>query len=251
MSQEQRIKEYVEQANWEEPEKMNTLFRKLRDDYYQDASLPYKAIFDQIEDLNPVLAEKYFKKGKQRRDDRSLGTFAMDIYDGHVKERTIKDAWMAKWGKDYLGGQEFTPSGIDSSGALILKCDVATPDYQLTEPHPVFGCFMEMKSNVCDWKFTYKTVNLNEYRQRRSSVLTVFLTNSGEWKMFCLFTPDEINRLASKIESIDIRFEVGSKPAIQLHWGMDDVEIKNKRLRNALSPKSLPLEEYCGIIKRI
>lgn len=249
----QKIEIYLKRANWNDALAMNVLFKELRDEYDQDRNFPYREVLDRIEKIDFTAASTYFPKGRQRRDGRSLGEFGIDIFGGHCLERRTKDVWMQHYGQEYLGGRDLIKYGVDDSGALLIKVrgvKIEKPDCKFNDPHPVYGNFLELKTNkYCEWKSTFKIINLREYVRSQSSILSVYLQR-GDLKVFALISPVEVETILTKTDHFEIRKEIGGKEAIQFHWALSDDEVKEKRKQGVLSHLSLPLDDYCAVVKR-
>ena len=247
------INEVVDQLklDWDDHEKVNKKLHSLFALYHKNQKFPYREVLDKIQELYPEETKKHFR---YRMDNRSLGEFGMDIYKGHLLERRIAERWMDIYASEHFGEVTSECVGIDDRGCLLLetgqsKDEMKRPDY-LLQPNNIL---IEIKSNVCDWKFTPKVADLKHYLKNNAHVLAVCssggpLSEDGSnWSCYFVISPEQIKKMLDE-GTVVKRREVGSKPAIQFHWNLTTSAVKNKRQHyDRLDYTSLPLEDFCEI----
>lgn len=195
----------------------------------------YKTFWDDYEDARRPFVQSQFK---YRKDARTLGTFAIDIYETSRKERAEFNRWLNLHGDKYFSVNTFFSTGVESTGKLVLeegyKADFKKPDFCLTGSN-----YVEYKTNKFDHIATYKVEDLKVYNDYQAYVLTEFY-NRGKYSGYCLFTPDNLKTIVNKISAQELTTfpfaPFGYKPSVQFYT----------KGRN--SDRSSPLNEYCDHI---
>lgn len=237
--------------DWSDNEKVNNIFKYLFKAYHKNNKFPYSHIFDMIEKHYPKEVSKHFR---YRKDKRSLGDFAVDMYDGHLRERRIAEWWLQNYGEKYFSkNMSYECVGIDDTGCILLENgsreDMKKPDYLIKNTNT----YLEIKSNPCDWKITLKLSDINHYLGLNSYILIAcskgkFETEGVNCSCFILLSPEQTKKMISDAAVLRDRFEVGNKPCIQFYWGLTEDERKEKIRNGRLSEKALELTKYCEIV---
>lgn len=243
------LNKYFQSVDWNDVDKINSIFKLLFIHYHKNNNFPYKNILNKIEKFLPV---KFKNQFLYRKDNRTLGEFGIDIYNGHLIERNIANWWFANFGKKHFGDDFiYECVGIDDTGTLLLedktKNEMKRPDY-LIKPNT----YVEIKSNVCDWKITPKLSDLKHYLSLNSYILIVcsygkFKINGENCSCYILLNSNQYDEMIKKSIILNNRFESGNKPCIQLYWGLSEEERKTKIIDNKLSSKALNLKDFCEI----
>ena len=195
----------------------------------------YISFWDTYEDNNKALVNSHFR---YRKDSRTLGRFAADIYECSQKERKDFEAWLNSHGSKYFTNLTCTPTGVDVTGKLVLergdKLDFKKPDFQVENQ------YVEYKTNNFDHIATYKVEDLKIYHEYESYILTDFY-NKGKYSGYCLFTPQNLKNVIDALETNKINSfpfaPFGYKPSVQFYT-------KRKVGREF----AVALEDYCSYI---
>jgi len=240
-----------ENLDWSDPQKINSLFKLLFKSYHKDKKFPYEKILNDIEQKHSKEIAKSFK---YRKDGRTLGQFALDMYNGHLMERRIAEWWFKSYGNKYFGKDlDYECVGIDDTGCILLqtnsKEDMKKPDYFIKNKNT----YLEIKSNPCDWKITTKLADMKHYKSINSYILIAcskgkFESKGGNCSCFILISPEQCENMIKDSVVLNDRFEVGNKPCIQFFWGLSGEERKTKIINGRLSSKALDLTNYCEIV---
>jgi hypothetical protein len=192
----------------------------------------YLKFWDEFNQKHPDFCKKNF----YRRDFRSLGQFALDLYENAADEANNFDKWFHTHGSKYFKSKKYENFGAEASGMLLYKEDNqrGNPDFILSD-----GTKIEYKLNYATCrKGTYKVADLRSYLEHGCYVLTEFIIKDHNYG-YVLMSPDEIKRIMDavkeqKIEVFNFR-GMGYKPAVQFY-------IKTKA---GTEQQSVPLTEYC------
>lgn len=170
---------------------------------------------------------------------RTLGEFALCIYDGTIRERFLIDLWgdaIKKAGNYSV--MNISDAGSDNTGKVyILQQNSRGADY-------IVSCVgkgvladgvhsIEMKFAPSNKKLTYKVADLKNYYNRSESILTIIGDNSGigpngkthlntlkkeeinlkdfQW---CFFGPDTIEKLLMLPTKIE--YTMGGKECVRI-----------------------------------
>lgn len=153
--------------------------------------------------------------------DRTLGDFALEIYQGHRGECEAVGAWrraMLHTGR--FTQLDLADNGTDNSGRLVLDWKMVSQkaDFKLTARGgsliPDGTHLLEVKvNNRGAHKATYKLHNLREYHAQGCYVLTVWHDfGAMSWG---LFGPPEIDRMLADLPLAAYR-EIGGNVGVQL-----------------------------------
>lgn len=133
-------------------------------------------------------------------DVRTCGEFALEIYDGVQREKTIINAWidhMIKSGHMTKCGLQ--DNGMDNTGCVQYeRTNVnSNPDFILDiEECPMFPQKMKLEVKINTWgtaKATFKVHNLEEYLKQNASLLMIWLEQpESSWT---IITPEQIKQL--------------------------------------------------------
>lgn len=192
----------------------------------------YLQFWNEFSEKHPEFCQKNFG----RRDVRTLGQFALDLYENAAAETNNFDNWMQEHWKKYFKTKKYASFGAEASGMLLYKEDNqrGNPDFILDD-----GTKIEYKLNYATCrKATYKIADLKSYLQHECYVLTEFIIKNHNYG-YVLMTPEEIKNImeAIKNEKIEVfNFRgMGYKPAVQFY-------IKTKA---GTEQQSVPLTDYC------
>jgi hypothetical protein len=168
----------------------------------------------------------------RRRDRRSLGEFALQVYDNTKREKFLVAEWCNQW-PDRLYVIE--DHGISNDGRLIIdtSANKTVSDYVLKNGAEVVR--LELKFCPCQWKLTYKKADLLAYLKENASVLTI-MGNTGmigpngdpdsdkpltlpDGMKWILMESEDIMLIMDEVPVRPHR-EVGGKPGYQLFKNM-------------------------------
>lgn len=239
-----------ELIDWNDPIKVNSVFKLLFHNYHKNKNFPYEFILNKVYEK---LSSKFRDQFTYRKDNRTLGQFGIDLYNGHLIERQIADWWFKNFGKKYFGNQfTYECVGIDDTGTVLLenktKNEMKSPDY-IINPDCIY---FEIKSNPCDWKITLKVADLKHYLSLNSYILIVcsngkFESIGKNCSCFILLSPSQYEKMMKESVILNNRFECGNKPCIQFYFGLSEEERKTKIMMNKLSSKALNVVDFCEI----
>lgn len=189
---------------------------------------------DRLNKLAPDVPSQYKRSVDRRRDSRTLGEFALQVYDNTKREKFLIEQWCGQWPDKEYG---IIDHGIANNGCLILdtsKCK-SVSDYKLYVwkggNHGYESSLLEIKFCPCQWKLTYKQADFAAYLREESLILTIM----GDTRMlgpngdpdnnqplqlpaglqWILMGASEINHIMEKIP-VRMHREVGYKPSYQL-----------------------------------
>jgi hypothetical protein len=192
----------------------------------------YKDFWDTFDSVQPEFSKRNFR----RKDYRTLGQFALDLFLNADKETSNFSSWWNKHGVKYFGNMTYESYGADASGMLLFASDPlrGNPDFILSDESKV-----EYKINNRNTRTaTYKMADLRSYESFGCYVLTEFIIE-GKNHGYVLMTPEDIKGMLraaenKKIEIFNFR-GMGFKPCVQFY-----VTEKSGTER-----QSVPLRDYC------
>lgn len=181
---------------------------------------------------------------RRRMDGRSLGQFALSIFDHTIRERFLVREWAAMTGRCKVIGDD----GISNDGRLIIDArgrrDIA--DYRM---HGRFGPFLlEMKAAPHDRFFTYKVDDLDRYEKHGGIIV---LTLVGTQKLGsggdpdiepCLDLPDGLRWFVMDASRIGLFRESGEAGHHKGFGGKPTVRLYRRRFKGIVS-----LREWGGV----
>lgn len=251
----------AEQAlNWSDTESVNEVFKEIYDQFDTRVltEFQYEQVFNRIQARYPEEVRQHFLNRADARKPRSLGEFAVDIYNGHKNQEAIIEYFLSNLAQKYFptNGVPVTAknTGVASAGYLILNDGNGEargmPDYLLLPADKP----LEVKSNPCWWKATYKKDDINGYSRKKAYVLTCCSCGKRIYadgkNIVCVFviSPEVLDRMIAQ-SVVTKRWEVGHKEAIQFWFNMDDIMRLNKVRADGdkLSGRALRLEDFVEI----
>jgi hypothetical protein len=175
----------------------------------------YREAFDALYDEVP---QRFRRAIDGRRDRRSLGEFALDIYDTTRRERELIADWNERnhllfrvecLGSDDAGIVVFDPRNLSSNADYRVSCGGSS--YKL-----------EVKFCPTLAKLTYKVKDLRAYIMADAYVLTVMYDRRALGEVvdparlrWTLMTPAIMKRLLDEIP-VRNHWEMGRKPSVQI-----------------------------------
>jgi hypothetical protein len=201
--------------------------------FYQEMN----ALFDRLSPASQGKLRRRMDWSKKNKG-RTLGEFALLIYDSTIRERFLIESWLEllKENGNYkvLG---ITDAGGDNTGKVYLSPPASRgADYIINcvgDGYLTSGIHnIEIKFAPSDAKLTYKVADLKNYLERGESVLTIIGNNmigpNGKTHLNTLerkeinlqtfqwtyFTPQIIQELL--LLPVTERYEMGGKPCIQI-----------------------------------
>jgi ribosomal protein L30E len=225
----------------------NELFLLLESKQINEAT--YGRAFDTIELEYPNV----WKSLGNRPDNRSLGRFALDIYETAKQQEADAQWFFSTHGKKFLSSpMNIVDFGIDNRGKVIFgnNSEIKNPDY-LNKGHDEF---IEIKSNwVAPVKGTYKKHDLENYATY-SNVQIITVNRDRRTKEVIYFARIPLKNICNIIENCDSykRKEVGYKLAYQFYmphkknydFGLTEGDRINFIANNRLHPKAKPMDEF-------
>lgn len=220
------------------PRTMNNYWVKQRDFdslYYEftasQTPLTRVGYVKQINALWNAIDPKHRPSLQRRKDKRSLGEFALQVYDCTIREKFLLTEWLKSLGREGVKVEDY---GVANDGRLILdeNSDRGRPDYRLTSVKGTWK--LEVKFCPVQYKLTFKVCDLKSYARADALVLLIM----GETRMigpngdpnsskplavpeglrWCLFGRKTIRRMLKELP-VKLHKEVGGKPSIQLRGG--------------------------------
>lgn len=195
----------------------------------------YDALFTQIPEKDRKNLERRMDKTNGFKG-RSLGKFALTIYDSTLREAQLIDAWVSMM----LEKGEFTElyienAGIDNSGLLLIGVYSTKADFVIYSKGgkilPDGQHQIEIKFCPTLKKVTYKVDNLVNYVNQNTYVLTIIsdgqvggngnpahdgrIEFSADKFAWVIFSPLLIQRMLDEIPH-EHKFELGNKLCVQL-----------------------------------
>jgi hypothetical protein len=195
----------------------------------------YDSLFSLVDSKDKKNLENRLDKTKNQQG-RTLGKFALQIYDATFREKLLINSWVTMLLEDgHFEEVYIQDNGVDNSGVVLLNVNNSKPDYIL---YTKGGTVIPDGSHKVELKFapgfnklTYKVDNLESYQRYDSYVLTIInvgkMGGSGEpthdgsinlnysLMGWTLFTPEIIRRLLDELPHQHY-FELGNKKAVQI-----------------------------------
>lgn len=137
-----------------------------------EGAIDRSAYIEAIDALYPQIPKNLRADVDRRRDRRTLGEFALHIYDSTAREAFLVREWAALL---YGLGLRLVDNGVGNSGRLVL--DTAgrggEPDFVLRFPERSYR--LEVKFGPTPRFVTYKVDDLVNYTQRDDTVVLTIL----------------------------------------------------------------------------
>jgi hypothetical protein len=175
----------------------------------------YKEAFDSLYDQVP---QRFLRAIDGRKDRRSLGEFALELYDATLREKTLISQWNERnnlkltiecLGSDDAGVVIFDPKNLSSQADYRVTCGGSS--YKL-----------EIKFCPTLAKLTYKVKDLRAYILAEAYVLTIMYDRRSLGETidpsrlnWTLMTPAIMKRLLDEVP-VRNHWEMGRKPSIQI-----------------------------------
>lgn len=178
----------------------------------------YRDYWDSYAQKNPEVLKNF----RQRKDNRTLGEFAVELITSKQYEQDIINKWITKCNMSDLGSRIYGVSpiscifnGVEESGQLVLqngnRKKFKKADYlilPLRKP-------LEIKHNPSIAKITFKINDLSYYKKENADIL---IEMGG--KFLTYFTVQQYSDIlvyAQQNDKIDRMREMGWKPCCQLY----------------------------------
>ncbi len=195
----------------------------------------YDALFSLVDSKDRKNLENRLDTTKNQKG-RSLGKFALQIYDSTLREKRLIDSWVSMLlENEYFEEIYIQDNGVDNSGLVLLNVKNSKPDYILYtkggELLPDGSHTIEVKFAPGFNKLTYKVDNLESYLKYDSYVLTIINSgkmggsgdpqHSGKIDLdyslmgWVLFTPETVRKILQSLPHQHY-FELGNKKAVQI-----------------------------------
>jgi len=150
----------------------------------------YHDLFTELEkNLHNFCDSRELNNVLKRMDWRTLGEFALMIFDNTIREKILTDAWVEMCeSSGLLGSAMLADNGMSNNGLIIFSLKFVNHDSDFIikvegsqlEEMPDGEHKLEVKYCPTDRFLTYKARDLESYVRQKSLVLTVM----GENKMF-------------------------------------------------------------------
>lgn len=214
----------------------------------------YKANLNALADKFPEDVKKAFG---YRKDVRTLGDFALEIYDQTaINEKKCFNFWNDGFSKNHFNETDFISSGIDQDGKLIWnksssKDEGKSPDYFCKKNN----FYLEIKYSPCHFKNTFKTSDFLHYNKLGNTyVLSVTCRTftpsffEGAFNHYVLITPEQIKNICEDIENSKLlqfpcKKEYGGKPGIQFYF-CEEQERITRISKGSLSETAVHYSNY-------
>lgn len=210
----------------------------------------YKYLLDEFEHQN---ADFVRSTSGYRLDRRSLGQFALGIYENMFVERAIAELWFKKHRKKHWSSAKaLEKSGIANDGRLVFergdKSAFKTPDY-IIQP---LGIFVDVKHCCCLHKATYKVADLEHYIDVGAYVLTghyKYPFAKSNLEFYTLMSPEDQQKILDAAKEIRANREYGGKRAVQLENCPDEKFKEQKVKQGKLDGDSLKMTDFLKIYR--
>lgn len=144
--------------------------------------MEFHDLYDMMEkNLHHFLKDKELANVLKRMDNRTLGEFALKIYDNTLRERILAEAWLnAVKDRGLVKTMKLKDHGMDNRGTIVFSLDkinhqsdfiavttgskIAIPDGE----HP-----LEMKYCPTDYRLHFKAQDLTAYAKSKSYALII------------------------------------------------------------------------------
>lgn len=178
----------------------------------------------------------------KRMDQRTLGEFALKIYDNTLRERILAEAWINSCkSRNLVKTMKLKDNGMDNRGTILFKIEhlshksdfmAITEGSKLAIPdgtHP-----LEMKYCPTDTRLHFKEKDLISYRNTKSYALIImgkksmigsngnpteeFQMNISDLKLcsWGILTPEKISEMLNTLPSCIYDGYMGRKPCIRV-----------------------------------
>lgn len=223
-------------------------YQTLSDEIFYDLEagrITRREFYDRYNELFDKIPEDAKKNLKRRMDfgfgrqGRTLGQFALSLYDNTKREALLVYSWAEMINITMKTGVTLSNLGVENSGRLLINSRDGKPDY-LMEVNKT-GCIgnkehytkrpLEVKFTGQLKKLTYKVKDLESYIKNNALVLTIIsdgmvgpngdpddnspLAIDASKLQWFTMNPKLMQGLLENIPIRDYR-EMGWKPAIQL-----------------------------------
>lgn len=211
----------------------------------------YRYLLDEFEHKNSELIRRI---SGYRLDRRSLGEFAVAIYENVVIEQSIIELWLKRfWKRHFPERQQLQSTGMESSGLLVFeqkntKGLFKEPDFKLNPS----GMSVEVKSCPCTYKATYKTKDLEHYISIGAWVLTghyQFPFRKSNLQMYTLLSPEDQQKLLDTCKEFSGHKEYGSKKSVQMHNCPDEKFLEQKIKQGKLDKGAVEMSHITKVYK--
>lgn len=110
------------------------------------------------------------KSLQRRKDRRTLGEFALQVYDSSMREKFLITEWLKILGREDVRIEDY---GIANDGRIIMDPDgeQGKPDYRIISDKGVFK--FEVKFCPTAAKLTFKSGDLHSYIDHDATVLII------------------------------------------------------------------------------
>lgn len=208
---------------------MTTLQGKLNwlYDAYLDKKMSKAEYALSIDSFAKTRPEEVSREFGYRKDNRSLGEFAVHMIDQMEIEKEVIRDWTYNFGVDYFGSEvQFEYSGISQNARLI--CESSSTKDEIRKPDLLVKLgdkryYVEIKQCPVLYKATYKTSDLKHYHSLGNTYMVTAHTK-GKFdpervEFYTLLTPDALAKLLEDgrqgILKSEKRREMGYKKAVQ------------------------------------
>ncbi len=205
--------------------------------------LEFHNLYNELEkQLHNFLNDKELSNILKRMDNRTLGEFALKIYDNTLRERILADAWVeACKSRDLVKTMKLKDNGMDNRGTILFSMDRLShkSDFMATTegsklPIPDGQHPLEMKYCPTDTRLHFKVQDLKSYCDTGSYALIImgkksmigsngnpmqeFQMNVSELNLcsWGILTPTKIKEMLDTLPACRYDGYMGNKPCIRV-----------------------------------
>ena len=204
----------------------------------------YHDLFNEMEkSLHKFLSDGDLSNIMRRMDWRTLGEFALTIYDSTARESLLTKAWAAGCLERGLGVISLKDNGMDNEGKIAFKRQYVShkADFLVTIENSKLAIpdgthAVDIKYCPSSYFLTYKVADLESYIKDKAYILTFLDENKmlgangnpdanddisiedieiGQWG---ILTPDAMKKMLERLpqERYGQKYN-GNKPSVRLH----------------------------------
>lgn len=206
--------------------------------------LEYHDLFNKMEkNLHHSCTDRELQNVMKRMDWRTLGEFALTIYDNTKREKLLAETWVDMCqAQGLFESAVLQDNGMANNGRIMfaLKSINHEPDFKITIIDSDFEIptglnKLEVKYCPSDKFLTYKEADLKSYISKNSYVLTVmgenkmlgangnpnaddkFVVDDLNISTWIIMTPDMMRDMLNEIPVRSFQGYMGNKPSIRLY----------------------------------
>lgn len=215
-----------------------------------------------VEVDNKPLGNRFY----HRKDGRTLSALAVELIKDYTNSHLLANLWLPEFGQKIWPGYKslsVRDNGVGFEGSLMFSTSVGGVDFLIVGDTVVLA-EVEWKTNVCDWKLTFKIENLKAYYENYHDlpryIVIIFKNRQKQIFGFTVMGYKAIKKMwddyyrekpgIARALGCEKRYEVGEngKPKIAVQLYNQDVlsptQIAQKIGTGKLSRHARPFSDY-------